>query len=176
MIEQIQAGDTFSYKVNYPDYPASSGWACSMLLRGVGSYSISSTPSDGDFLLSAAVTATALYTAGKYKYFVYVSKGTERYLVESGSVEILADYSSIPAATDIRSWAEKALEAVEARIMNRATHDQLKYQIAGRTIEKIPLPELIALRDRLKNEIAREKNAERIKNGLGAGNKIYLRF
>jgi len=175
MIEKIQAGDTFNYSVNYPDYPVSAGWACTMLMRGSLSQSIDSTADGDGFILSAAAADTALYTAGNCKYFIHVSKGTERYLVEEGSVEVLADYS---AATlyDPSSTARQIYEAVNAALLGRATKDQMSYEIAGRKIEKIPRPDLLALRSKFKSEIESEKRAERIANGLGAGNIVRLRF
>jgi len=175
MIEKIQAGDTFNYSVNYPDYPASDGWACTMLLRGALSKTINSTADGDDFLLSAAAADTALYTAGNCKYFIHVSKGSERYLVEEGSVEILADYSST-AIYDPRSMAQQIYEAVDAALLGRATKDQMSYEIAGRKIEKIPIPDLLVLRSKFLKQAEAEKRAERIANGLGAGNIVRLRF
>lgn len=175
MIEKIQAGDTFNYSVNYSDYPTSEGWICTMLLRGAGAYTINSTPDGNYFDLSAAASATALYIAGNYRYFIYVSKDTDRYLAEEGTVEVLADYS-VTAVYDPRTIAQKILEAVEATLYGRATKDQLSYEIAGRKLDKIPIPDLLALRSRFKNEVESEKRTERINNGLDAGNRIFLRF
>lgn len=175
MIEKLQAGDTFNYSVNYPDYPASAGWACTMLLRGASSQTISSTAEGDGFKLSALASVTAGYAAGNSKYFIHVSKGTERYLVEQGTVEVLADYSST-TVYDSRSQAKRILDAIDATLYGRATKDQLSYEIAGRKIEKIPIPDLIALREKFKREVENEKTAEKIANGLGAGNKVLLRY
>lgn len=175
MIEKIQAGDTFEYTVTFDDYPAGAGWSCIMLLRGAGAYSISSTAEGDSFVLAATAAATGAYTAGDYEYFIYVSKSPDRFLVEKGSVEILADFTAT-TTYDPRSWARITLEALEAVIQGRATKDQMSYEIAGRKLEKIPIPDLIALRSKLKYEIESEKKAERIANGLSSGNKILLRL
>jgi hypothetical protein len=175
MIEKIQAGDTFNYSVNYPDYPASAGWTCAMLLRGAASKTITST-ADGDaFNLSAPASDTALYASGNCEYFIYVSKDTDRYLVEKGSVEILGDYSST-TLYDPRSMAQQIYEAVDAALLGRATKDQMSYEIAGRKIEKIPIPDLLVLRSKFLKQVESERRAERIANGLGAGNIVRLRF
>lgn len=176
MIDKIQAGDTFSQKVNYTDYPSSGGWSCSMALRGAGSYTINSTRDGDGFLLSALASVTAEFAAGTYEYAIYVYNSTERHTVSKGKIEVLSNFASISSVYDPRTWAQKTYDAVKAAIQGRATKDQLSYEIAGRKIEKIPIPDLLALYNKLKNEVEQEKTAEKISNGIAVGNKIRLRF
>jgi hypothetical protein len=43
-------------------------------------------------------------------------------------------------------------------------------------VRRVELPALIAWRDRLKAEVAREKRAEMIAQGLGDPRRLYVRF
>jgi hypothetical protein len=88
-------------------------------------------------------------------------------------------YTGSPAAIDLRSQAEKDLADVEAAIRSLTTGAQ-EYWIGsggnGRKVRRADLAELIKWRDRLKAQVAAEKRAEDIANGLGDGRRLYVRF
>lgn len=172
-LKDIQAGDTFRYSLINSKYPTSDGWIFNLSLRGkaqidiIGTYDAAKT--EINFNQSSAVSS--LWTPGHYAFFVYAKKDDERELIESGEVNILPDYSG---KINVLSWAEKALEAVEATIQNRATSDQLSYTIAGRSLSKIPIPDLLSLRSTLKAQIRSEKIANNLAEGLPIGNNIKV--
>ena len=178
MLKQIQAGNTFEYAVNSGEYIPSDGWSCLMYLRGraggpVG-FIVESIVENDKFVLQASAAETALFKAGDYKYFISVEKDENRFLVEEGTVEVLQDYAD--ENFNIKSHAQKILNAIDATLLKRATKDQLSYKIAGREISKIPIPDLLALRTKVKNEIEAEERADRLAKGLGLGNIVKLRF
>lgn len=88
-------------------------------------------------------------------------------------------YTGSPTAVDLRSQAEKDLADVEAAIRSLTTGAQ-EYWIGsggnGRKVRRADLAELIKWRDRLKAQVAAEKRAEDIANGLGDGRRLYVRF
>jgi hypothetical protein len=89
-------------------------------------------------------------------------------------------FSGTAGAFDDRSQAQKDLEAVEEAIRALTTGAQ-EYQIGslgngGRKVVRADLAELIKWRDRLKAEVAREKRAEMIAQGLGDPRRLYVRF
>jgi hypothetical protein len=61
-------------------------------------------------------------------------------------------------------------------IQGRATEDADSLSLAGRSISKIPLTELVAFRDAYKREYAAEQKAERIASGMGHSGKVRVRF
>ena len=85
--------------------------------------------------------------------------------------------SNLDADTsDPRSHAKITLEAVEAVIEGRATKDQENYSIAGRSLSRTPVADLLSLRDYYRTEFLREQRVERRNNGTGTGARILARF
>jgi len=89
-------------------------------------------------------------------------------------------FSGSAGAFDDRSQAQKDLDAIEEAI-RALVSGAVEYQIGslgngGRKVRRVDLPELIKWRDRLKAEVAREKRAEMIAQGLGDPRKLYVRF
>jgi len=172
-MKDIQAGDTFRFSIPNGKYLVAEGWIFRLSLRGKTDINITGTADEENqtlnFLQTPAQTAT--WTSGRYAYFISAEKTDERELIESGEVNILPDYSG---KINVLSWAEKALEAVEATIQNRATSDQLSYTIAGRSISKIPIPDLLVLSSNLKAQIRSEKIANNLAEGISIGNYIKV--
>ena len=65
---------------------------------------------------------------------------------------------SVAAAGAFNSWEEKTLAVIEAVLSNRMTADIQSYQIAGRSVTKIPITELLAMRGNLRAVIWRQTN------------------
>ena len=51
-----------------------------------------------------------------------------------------------------------------------------EYTIGGRSLRRYKMVELLQLRDSLKNEVAMERRAERIRQGLGNPGLAKVRF
>jgi len=125
-----------------------------------------------------AKATTATYAAGLYTWQAFADNGTERYLLDSGTLKVLPDYAAgtITAALDDRTHARKVLTAIEAILENRATKDQEEYTIAGRSLKRTPIPDLIVLRDTYRREANAEKIAEQIANGGANPRRMGIRF
>jgi hypothetical protein len=74
------------------------------------------------------------------------------------------------------SHATTMLAAIESVLEGRITADVEQYTIAGRSITKIPVEELLKLRSLYRSEVNAEKAADRIARGEGSGHKIKVRF
>jgi hypothetical protein len=86
-------------------------------------------------------------------------------------------YSGTPGAYDGRTQAEKDLEAVQSAIRTLLAGGSTKeYRIGNRTLKRYDLAELIQLEGKLKADVAREKQAEMIANGLGNPRNMFVRF
>ena len=176
MENTIIAGETLSFTESHSDYKASDGWALTVYLRGQQDIEISGTADGDDFDCTVAYSTTVNWKAGNYWFETYVTKGSERYRVDYGQCVITQGLMGVAGTHDGRSDVKQILDAIEATLLGRATRDQLSYSIAGRTLEKIPIPDLIQLRDKLKAEYESELAAERIDKGLASGKKIKVRF
>ena len=76
----------------------------------------------------------------------------------------------------IRSHANVVLDAIEAVIENRATIDQQSMAIAGRSLSRMSIDDLLNFRNQYKNEYLRELKKARVKNGSSSGSVIRVKF
>lgn len=111
---------------------------------------------------------------GNYTWVIEASASGNRWEVERGRCTVYPDPTT--ASVDPRSHARIVLEAIQAVIENRATKDQSSYTIAGRSLSRTPLPELLMLLDRYKGEVYREEQAARIAKGLPTSGRVLVRF
>ena len=75
-----------------------------------------------------------------------------------------------------QTHAEIMLAKIEAVLEGRITADIENYQIAGRQITKIPIAELLVLRDRYRVEVKNQKAADDLAAGLGSNKNVKIRF
>lgn len=171
------AGDTWKWNRAdlVSDYPASTWTLTYYFTNTSANFAIVATASGESFAISVAAATTAAYTAGVYHWQAFVDDGTDRYFVDSGTMEVLPDLAEA-GSVDRRTHAEKTLDAIEAVIEARATKDQSSYTIEGRTLERTPIADLIKLRDRYRAEVIRQKRIERINRGQDPGGRSKVRF
>jgi hypothetical protein len=162
------------------DIKASEGWTLKFTAVGkLGILTITAaadTDNADDFKFTAAAAITAAYVAGDYSWQLTATKTTTRYTIAEGMVTLLDNIAGRTALYDNRSHAKKVLDAIEAVIENRATVDQMSYQIAGRQLSKTPIPDLMQLRSLYRNEYEGELAMVRIASGRASGRKILVRF
>ncbi|MEN9885759.1 MAG: hypothetical protein RL758_337, partial [Pseudomonadota bacterium] len=157
------------------DYPASAGWSLAYTLINASSkITLTSVGSGDSFTVNAASADTAAWSAGTYAWRAQVSKAGEVYTVGEGQLTVRPAFSA--ATLDTRSHARKALSAIEAYLENASNLAASEYQIAGRQLRRFPLPELMAMRDRYRGEVAREDAAARLAAGLPDQRRIFVRF
>lgn len=170
----LNAGDTAQWLKTLADYPASEGWVLAYELVNAGQRIAFTATAQGDaHLVSVPAATTAAWVAGAYDFRARVSKGADVFTVGTGRITIAPAFGT---AVDARSQARRTLEAIEATLEGRASSATAEYQIAGRQMKYIPVPELLTLRDRYRRDVRAEEAAERIKAGLGNPGRIYVRF
>ncbi len=179
---QLIIGDRWVWKrtdlgSDYP--PASYALSYSLRLQGTGAteIEIAASESGSDYLVEVAAATTAAYTAGDYQWQAYITRtsDSERATIGTGYVEAVANRDA--ATTDPRSHSKIVLDAVEAVLENRATKDQESYSIAGRSLARTSLSELLNLRDRYRAEYKAELDAANIAAGKPAGgSRIRVRL
>lgn len=166
----ISAGTTVKYTRTVSDYPANQGWTLAVVLAGVNWITATVAASGADFAVSILSTDTAKLAPGVYQWTERVTKAGESYDVGSGSVNVTMNLFTA-AAGDAQSANEKLLVVVEAAIQKRATADMDAFTISTptgtRMVTRMPLKELLALRNSLKSAIARAQNPGE------SGNRIH---
>lgn len=140
-----------------------------------------SGPVNGVWTFTLPAATTAQLTPGEWRLQEIATTPAGAVTVNSASFSITQSlaYVGNPTAVDLRSQAQKDLDDVEAAIRALTTGAQ-EYWIGnsgnGRKVRRADLAELIKWRDRLKAQVAAEKRAEDIANGLGDGRRLYVRF
>lgn len=175
-LSELRAGDSLYWEETPADYPADSGWTITYKIVGSnGAYTITSSSSGSTHVLTADTSTTASWAAGFYGWTAYVSKGTERITLQTGSITLLADPSAA-TATDNRTHSRKVLDAIQAVLEGRASKDQESYSINGRTLNRTPLSELMEMERKYSARVVQEERTEKAKQGLVTSSKIRVRF
>lgn len=157
--DALRAGDTWSWAAYFDAHPASDGWALGYTLLNSLTRHTATAVADGDgFIATVTAAESATYAPGNYSWVARVVKGAEVHTVATGTVRVLPDLTN---ATDLRSHAQKTLDAIEAVIEKRASRDQQAYSINGRSLTRMTLAELIRLRDMYRREVQRDAGDSR---------------
>jgi len=177
---ELQLGDYWAWKKDNlsTDYPTAS-YALSYefnLVDGstASNFTLNATESNDEYLIE--VSDTTSYTKGNYNWVSYITRSSDsaRIKLSEGFVEIQDNYAT--TSTSVRSHAKIALDAIEAVIENRANIDQSSMSIAGRSLSRMSIDDLLTFRARYKAEYLKEVKQARIKNGRGSGNTIKVNF
>lgn len=184
--EKITAGDYVQWKreaagLSIPtgDVPlASAGWALTYALvkSGVRIAISAATHETHNFLVTLSAATTAAYTAGVYQWQAYVTKSAERYLVGTGTIEILPNFAVAATGYDARSHVKKVLDALEAKLEGRSSKDQEQMVVGGQVVGMMPIARLLEWYYRYKQSYEAEQAAEDVAKGLGTGKQVLVRF
>ena len=183
----IYAGDTVVFDV--PAFKDAIGTTIDSSTYTLTWYARTNTASEGATVVGVAegtgwrVTVpsatTTGFDAGSWTWQAIATYSTLQYTAGRGqfTVKATAYYTGTPGAFDDRSRAEIDLSYVEAAIRTLAQGGMVQeYSIGGRSLRRYKMAELLQLRDELKNEIAMERKAERIRQGLGNPGLAKVRF
>lgn len=171
----IAAGDTLRFDRELRDYPASAGWQLSYtLINATGKITFSAAAVGDTHAVTVAASITAQWAAGDYAWRARVSKAGEVYTVGEGRMAVRAAWAG--SSHDARSHARRTLDAIEAMLEGRASNAAMEYEIAGRRLRYIPVPELLQLRGHYRAEVAREEAAAGVAAGLPDRRRVFVRF
>jgi len=131
-------------------------------------FTIDATESNNEYIISTSSTTSQ--TAGDYRWDAIIKR-------TSDNVEVIIEdgYSTI-LDNAVRSHAKIVFDSICAVIENRASMDQSSMSIAGRSLSRMSIDELLTFKDRYKAEWLKEVKMARIKNNEGSGNTIKVNF
>ena len=160
---------TADYALTYEFHEDSGG-------GGSHKFTITATETTTEYLIEIASATTAAYTAGEYNWYAFITRSSDsqRIAIDEGHTKLELNFANTNA--DNRSHAKKVLDAIEATIEGRASQDQMSYSIAGRSLSRMSIDDLLKFRDRYRAEYNREIKKLRIKNKQDTGNTIKVRF
>lgn len=177
MPASIIKGDTLNFTKSLADYPPGTWTLTYTLVKDGNQVQVGASDNgDGTHLVNALPTTTTDWSAGDYHYQGKVTDGTNTHTVDTGVLTVTPDFADHSTGLDARSDVKKLLDALNATLANKATKDQLSYSIAGRSISRMSLAEVLDARDRIKAEYERLQAEEKLAAGMGTGRKILTRF
>jgi hypothetical protein len=160
--DHFPAGTTVKFTRSLDDFAPSDGWAYTIYLNGLTQkFNKAATVVDNSFLIDFLPSDTASLNPGPYRYAErLVNSGTgETYDITGDELVINIEPNvASSAAGTFNTWEERTLVVIEAAISGRLTADIQAYQIAGRSVSKIPIQELRTIRGELKAAIWRQNN------------------
>lgn len=158
----LNAGDSWSWTAEFDSNPAPA-WAVTFYFQNAQhAMSVSCVGSGASHVASKTAAETAALNVGRYFWRAVAVDGLLVSTLEEGWTQIRPN--PIGSTADMRSQARTLLDAIEATIYGRATDGQLEMSIGNRLIKRIPLPELMQVRDKLKAEVETEERG--VKAGL----------
>lgn len=132
-------------------------WTLQLNLRGPTRVDIDAVRDGARHVFSAPGAETAAWQPGAYAFTVRATNGSDVHLIEQGSVRIIPDIAAEAAGHDGRSDNQRALEAIEAVIANRASLDQQSYKINNRELVRMSVADLLRLRAHYVHLVGRER-------------------
>ena len=176
--EEVSAGDRWAWKrSDLTEYGA--GYTLSYELTiyaGAAPITLTATLSGSEYLIEVGQSTTAGYADGDYQWVALITRDSDSERVEIARGVMTVNPDPATSSADPRTTARKTLDAIEAVIEGRASKDQESYSIAGRSLTRMSVEDLLSLRDSYRVEVRREEQADKIKNGAGINNQIYVRM
>lgn len=159
---RLTAGDTWEWTKSLADYLPADGWALSYVVTGPSTIRFNASESGTGYVVTVAAATTKTLPAGSYRWASYVTSGSTRKQVGEGLLEVVANFETIAVGGSTASFAVRNLTVVEAAIEGRLPTSLEEYQIAGKVVKHMPIMELMNLRARLRQEVAREQHGGRL--------------
>lgn len=176
--DRLGIGDRWAWKrpdllTDYPGASYALSYAARLETNPQTSIAISAS---ADYIVEVSKTVTATYTPGRYRWTAYITKSADNERVEIGTgiFDLVPNMATDTA--DRRTHAAKTLAAILAVIENRATMDQQEYTIAGRSLKRMTVDELLAFKREYERQVEKENDAELLRQGKGKARKIQVGF
>lgn len=127
-------------------------------------------------VVDVGTNVTSDHTAGDYSWQAVIVRDSdsEEVVVDTGFVTLLPDVGD--CAVDTRSHNYKVLTAIRATIEGTATRDQMSYSIAGRSLSRRSMDELLKLKTHYETLWNNEVEAKRRKSGRKVSNRVLVKM
>jgi hypothetical protein len=160
--DHFPAGTTVKFTRSLNDFQPSDGWTYAIYLNGLTQkFNKAATVLNNIFQIQFLPADTASLNPGPFRYAERLTNtGTGDVYDITGDELVINIEPNVgsAAAGAFNTWEERTLVVVEAAISGRLTSDIQAYQIAGRSVSKIPIAELRTIRGELKASIWRQNN------------------
>lgn len=141
-----------------------------------GVFNITASATGQDFIVSLTATQTANWSTGFYEWRAYAINGANRYEIDRGKWELLADFTKQIKGYEARSHARIVLEAINAVMEDKATADQMSLSIGGRSLSRYSFQELLFVKAQYEAIVAKEEAEAAVARGDNPSKRILVRF
>lgn len=179
--QEITAGDTVTWYRVVSDYPASEGWTLYYVLRGTQTIKLTAaTYQTANYVVTVTAATTADWKAGLYSIEAYVSNaGGERYSVATWFPKLTIKPNPAAyvegTATNL-TFAQLTLAACESALLALASRKVSSTSVNGQSYAIQDISKLMALRNRMREEVQSEQDAILFAAGLGGKKNILVQF
>lgn len=158
--------------------PIDSSWTLTYQLRSAAlTLALTAVANGTGWKTTISTTQSATLTPGIYYWQAQASKGSDRVTLGAGQITVVQDLTTATTGYDGRTQSELDLDAVQAAMRAMISGGAVaEYAIGGRSLRKIALADLRALESQLKARVNRERKAQKIANGEGNPNNVFVRF
>jgi hypothetical protein len=164
--DHFPAGTTVKFTRTLNDYQPSDGWGYTIYLNGLGGkFNKAASVLENVFQIQFDPTDTATLLPGPYRYAERLTNSSshETYDITGDQLVINIDPNvSIAPAGAFSTWEEQQLAVVELALAGRLSSGLEAYQIAGRSVSKIPMKKLMEIRGILRSMIWRQNHPGQI--------------
>lgn len=134
-------------------------WSFKYVLIGSASKTINCTVDAGLVSVILPSADSSDWPAGKYAWTLVRERDGETVHVDRGYFYIDANPIGIEDPIDVRTHAERVLEAIEKRMESRVLSDHENYTVDGRSLARIPMMDLNKLRKEYAWKVRMEKES-----------------
>lgn len=175
--KEMTAGDTATWGKALDDYTPAGGWVLKYYFRSAsGGHDVTGTPDGAGWQMSLTLLAAE---SGRMNWEAWVEKGSEHHFVGRGSMKVTASlrYTAANEGVDVRTQAEKDLDAVRAALVPATAAGVQEYEIGGvgtnRRVRYFSKTELLQLENALAQRVNRERRRAARERGAGFFKNVY---
>lgn len=157
------AGDSLRLAIAVGKYNQADGWSVALVLQplaGGSPATVAAIVADNEWLMVLSSAASAQLAPGKVQYLIAATKDGNRSTIDHGQIVVLPD----PAAANVdqRSYAQRALDAIDAVLERRASAEEMEFTFAdGRAVKMFSPVDLLTLRKHYARLVSRENSKGR---------------
>ena len=155
-----------------------SSWTLNYVLaKGAVRVTLTANSTSSGWSTTLPKTSSDNFTAGTVFWQAYAEKASDRVTIGRGTLTMLASIAEANGSYDGRSQIKQDLDAVTEAIRAIISGGAVaEYSIAGRSLRKLPMTDLIMLQKTLQTDYANELRTEALKNGMPNPSRAFVRF
>jgi hypothetical protein len=139
------------------------------------SWTIAAAKTGAVHVIDQAKAATSGFTAGDYQWQAVLVRDSDsaEVVVDTGMLVISAEFTN---GVDTRTFAVKALGAIQATLLGNASNAQQEFTISGKTVISRSYTEMLKLEEVFIKRVNAEKNAIERKAGRPVKSRVLIKM